>query len=287
MFKKILSVSLIALAISGTVVAEDTASDENAKKEYQLPEAIKQKIMTQMVKIEGGEFMMGTDAPDARDIEKPAHKVILDDFYIGKYEITQDIYYAVMGVDYSFFRGDNMPVDTVSSLEIKRFIGRLNKLTGKTFRMPTEAEWEFAARGGKQSKGYLYSGSNDINAVAWFSGNSKNKTHQVGTKQANELGLYDMSGNVIEWVADGANRNYYKLSPVKNPYNDKSDDRSYDMRIMRGGSYEYDARESTIFFRDGSSSNSKVTGTGFRLAMTTMENTPPAPKNETTQAQVK
>lgn len=230
-----------------------------------------------MIKIDGGEFMMGTNDPKARNMDKPAHKVILDDFYMGKYEITQDIFYAVMGTDHSYFRGENMPVDTVSWLEIKRFIQRLNKLTGKTFRMPTEAEWEFAARGGNKSKGYLYSGSNNIDEVAWYSKNSKFRTHPVGSKQVNELGLYDMTGNVLEWVADGANRQFYQYSPVKNPYNDKSDDKSYDMRVMRGCSFEYDADECPNYFRDGSSSNSKVTGTGFRLAMTSMEDTPEEP----------
>ena len=260
----------MSLMMAGTALAKDTSPE----KKYVLPDNIRTKIMNQMIKVEGGQFMMGSNAPDARAMEKPVHKVVLDDFYIGKHEITQDIFYAVMGTDYSYFRGDNRPVDTVSWLEIKRFITRLNTLTGKTFRMPTEAEWEYAAKGGKQSKGYRYSGSNDLSAVAWYSKNSGHKTHPVGTKQPNEIGLYDMSGNVIEWVSDGANRSFYQSSPEKNPYNDKSDDRSYDMRIMRGGSYEYDALECTTFYRDGSSSNAKMTGTGFRLAMTTMKDAP-------------
>ena len=281
MLKKILSASLCSLLISGTAFAEG----DTTEKKYQLPDSIKQKIMEQMVKVDGGQFMMGTDEPEARAMEKPAHKVILDDFYIGKFEITQDIFYAVMATDYNFFRGENMPVDTVSWLEIKQFISRLNKLTGKTFRMLTEAEWEFAARGGNQSKGYLYSGSNTIDDVAWYSKNSKFKTYPVGSKQPNELGLYDMTGNVLEWVADGANRQFYQYSPVKNPYNDKSDDRSYDMRVMRGCSFEYSANECTNYFRDGSSSNTKLTGTGFRLAMTNMDDAAPENKMTTSQSE--
>ena len=272
----------VFLALSNQVQADTTIqpiTEDNAITK-QFIAGYKQQILDQMIKIDGGEYMMGSDSPSARGIEKPAHKVILDDFYLGKFEMTQDIYSKVMGTNASYFSCESCPVDTTSWLEIDRFIKRLNQLTGKTFRLPTEAEWEFAARGGNKSRGYKYSGSNDINDVAWYSKNSGFKTHDVGTKQPNELGLYDMTGNVSEWCADAAHTQYYSISPVNNPFSETSSDRSYNMRNVRGGSFEYDDNESYVYSRDGSSHNAKVTGMGFRLAMSTMENTP-VPPSET------
>ena len=139
---------------------------------------------------------------DADSDEKPAHQVTLSDYYIGETEVTQALWKAVMGTNPSNFKGDSNPVEKVSWNDCQEFIRKLNSLTGRTFRLPTEAEWECAARGGNQSKGYKYSGSNKIKDVAWYDGNSKDKTHAVKTKPSNELGLYDMSGNVNEWCWD-------------------------------------------------------------------------------------
>ena len=158
-----------------------------------------------MIYVEGGTFMMGAMESDkqAHANEKPAHKVTLTyDYYIGQTEVTQALWQAVMGNNPSTMIGDNLPVNNVLWEDADAFAKRLSLLTGCSFHLPTEAEWEFAARGGNKSQGYLYAGSNNIQEVAWYGSNSGNTTQPVGTKQPNELGIYDMSGNVIEWCSD-------------------------------------------------------------------------------------
>ena len=201
---------------------------------------VKDGISIDMVRVEAGTFTMGATAEmkDPLDEEKPTHRVTLtNDYYIGKYEVTQALWKAVMGNNPSHFKGDNLPVEQVSWNDCQEFISKLNRITGKTFRLPTEAEWEYAARGGKKSCGYQYSGSNDISDVAWCLGNSGSNnhdwgnTHAVGTKQGNELGIYDMSGNVFEWCQDRYGR--YDSSSQVNPTGANSE--SY--RVRRGGSW--------------------------------------------------
>ena len=193
-------------------------------------------ISIEMVKVEAGSFNMGAtpEMENPHEDEKPVHLVTLtNNYYIGKYEVTQALWKIVMGSNPSNSKGDNLPVEKVSWNDCQKFISKLNKLTGKSFRLPTEAEWEYAARGGNKSRGYQYSGSNTIGDVAWYDGNSGSKTHAVGTKQPNELGAFDMNGNVWEWCQDWFNR--YSSSPQTNPIGAVSGS----CRVYRGGSWCY------------------------------------------------
>ncbi len=191
-------------------------------------------IKYNMVWVEGGTFRMGATSEqgsEAYDREKPVHSVTLSSYCIGKTEVTQALWKAVMGTNPSLFKGDNLPVECVSWDDCQAFIRKLNVLTGQNFRLPTEAEWEFACRGGNNSRGYKYSGSNYIDNVAWYRDNSGDKTHPVATKSPNELGIYDMSGNVSEWCSDwyGDYSSGAQTNP-KGPYGGSH-------RVSRGGSW--------------------------------------------------
>ena len=222
-------------------------------------------VQFKMVKVEGGTFQMGATSEqgsDAFDWEKPVHSVTLSDYYIGQTEVTQELWEAVMGSNPSYFTGDNRrPVEKVSWDDCQEFIEKLNRLTGKNFRLPTEAEWEYAARGGNKSKGYKYSGSNDADAVAWYYDNSGGKTHPVATKQANELGLYDMSGNLWEWCQDWDGD--YTSHSQSNPTGSSMG--SY--RVLRGGSWLNRARGVRVSFRDFNSPDYRSIINGLRLAL--------------------
>ena len=187
-----------------------------------------------MIKVEGGTFTMGATSEqgnDAYNSEKPAHLVTVSDYYIGETEVTQALWQAVMGSNPSPFKGISNPVEHVSWNDCQEFIRKLNTLTGRTFRLPTEAEWEFAARGGNKSKGYKYAGSNSIDNVAWYTSNSSFRTSPVKTKSPNELSLYDMSGNVYEWCQDWYGS--YSRNAQTNPKGPS--DGSY--RVLRGGHF--------------------------------------------------
>ena len=248
----------------------------------------------EMVFVQGGTFTMGATedqgTSDPYDDEYPSHQVTVSDFYIGKYEVTQQLWEYVMNYSGTAADGSTMsaydsdvwlgddpsseygvgpyyPAYYVSWEDIVNiFIPRLNKITGKTFRLPTEAEWEYAARGGNKNKGYKYSGSNTIGDVAWYNSNSSAMTHQVGTKAPNELGLYDMSGNVWECCSDWYDENYYSSSPSNNPTGPSSG--SY--RVDRGGSWGNNARSCRVSYRDRSTPDYRDCYYGFRLVCSSL-----------------
>ena len=222
-------------------------------------------VMFTMVAVSGGTFQMGGTSEqggDASGSEKPVHSVTLSDYYIGEMEVSQALWKAVMGSNPSYFTGDNLPVENVRYNEIvNEFLPKLNRLTGKIFRLPTEAEWEYASRGGSKSKGYKYSGSNTISDVAWYDDNSGHKTHTVGTRQPNELGLYDMSGNVWEWCSDWIGS--YGSGTQTNPKGPVSGSD----RVYRGGSYFYGAYYCRVSNRLCDVPHYRDDDLGFRLAM--------------------
>ena len=218
-------------------------------------------VSFRMIEVQGGTFTMGSPDSDseAEDGEKPAHSVTLSSYSIGETEVTQALWKAVMGSNPSYFKGDDLPVETVSWNDVQTFISKLNELTGANFRLPTEAEWEYAARGGNKSQDYKYSGSNTVGDVAWYSGNSSSRTHAVATKAPNELGIYDMSGNVWEWCQDWYDG--YAGTPQTDPQGPDTGSR----RVDRGGSWGNRAGGCRVAYRSGGNPGGGI-GLGLRLA---------------------
>ena len=219
-------------------------------------------IVFSMIYVEGGTFMMGSpdSDSDAMDREKPQHRVTLSDYYIGETQVTQALWEAVMGGNPSNWKGDNLPVDNVSWEDGQEFCKQMNKKTGMAFHLPTKAEWEYAARGGKMSQGYKYAGGNNINEVAWH-GTSWFKTNPVKQKSANELGLYDMSGNVCEWCQDwyGFYRGDEQSNPSGPPFGS--------FRMFRGGCWCSPARSCRVSYRSYDGPWFKSSNLGLRLAL--------------------
>ena len=243
-------------------------------------------VSFEMVYVEGGTFDMGATSEqgsDAWDNEYPVHSVTLSDYYIGKCEVTQDLWEAVMGYNPSKFKGAQNPVDYVSWDDCQEFVSRLNSLTGRTFRLPTEAEWEYAARGGNKSLHYKYSGSDNIDDVAWYWKNSGDsylqgtdsdwdlyiiginnnncRTHAVGTKTANELGIYDMSGNMYEHCSDWYGD--YSAGAQTNPQGPSSGSD----RVLRGGSWNSSARHGRASHRIDIGPYDSYRNVGLRLVL--------------------
>ena len=246
-----------------------------------LPTAIHH-LVENMVYVEGGTFTMGATAEQGDDFcddEKPTHQVTLSSFYIGKYEVTQAEWETVMGSNPSQFKGANLPVERVSWNDCQEFIRKLNEMTGKNFRLPTEAEWEFAARGGNKSIGFIYAGGNDLRNVGWYDENSRRDkensffsffsaprtTHEVGQKRSNELGLYDLSGNVWEWCQD--RYRYYSSDSQTNPQGPGS---GYN-RVLRGGSWGTYARDCRLSYRNSCVPDRRSSNYGLRLALPNLQ----------------
>jgi formylglycine-generating enzyme len=236
------------------------------------------KHLSEMVFVEGGTFRMGSedDDKDAEDWEKPAHDVTVDSFYIGKYPVTQALWKAIMNEENpSHCIGDNLPVEMVSWVDIQVFIEKLHTQIGKKYRLPTEAEWEYAAKGGQYFKDFpfKYAGSNKLNEVGWYDENSHNETKPVGLRFPNFLGVYDMSGNVLEWCSDRINgyEDYinvlvqsYKdeitgslLNPVGNVMGNR--------RVLRGGYWCDNSRNCRTSFRSFGAPLDSIPFIGFRL----------------------
>jgi len=266
----------VNLTVSGAGVSSQTVSVSQS--------GTAPSITIDMVLVSGGSFTMGCTSEqgsdcDSNERERPSHSVTLSTFYIGKYEVTEGQWKAVMGDNPSYYpKGDNYPVENVRWNDIvgtsgattvingityyaNGFIYKLNQMTGKQYRLPTEAEWEYAARG-RRSNGNKYSGSNTVGDVAWYSSNSGSSKHPVGTKAANELGIYDMSGNVYEWCSDWFSSSYYNSSPQNNPLGPSTGS----LRVGRGGSWYSSASSVRVSFRNYWVPGDRYDLLGFRLA---------------------
>lgn len=215
-------------------------------------------VSFKMVYVDGGTFEMGASGWENA---RPVHSVTLSSYYMGETEVTQELWQAVMGSNPSYFIGSQRPVEQVSWNDCQEFIEKLNTLTGEKFRLPTEAEWEYAARGGNKSKGYEYAGSDNVGDVAWYTDNSKSSTHEVKGKLPNELGLYDMSGNVWEWCSDwyGAYSSGAQVDPAGPA--------SGSTRVRRGGSWSSDAAYCRVFYRSGITPTAALTYNGLRFVL--------------------
>ena len=220
----------------------------------------------EFVLIKGGCFQMGDTFGDGQADEKPVHTVCVDDYYIGKYEVTQGQWQSVMGNNPSYFKncGEKCPVEQVSWNDIQEFIKKLNAKTGKKYRLPTEAEWEYAARSGGKKEKYAGTSSDvELGKYAWYSANSGGSTHPSGQKQPNSLGLYDMTGNVWEWCQDWYGEKYYSQSPRKNPSGPLSGTR----RVLRGGAWIFEPAGIRAATRYGLTPASRSDLYGFRLSI--------------------
>ena len=267
MKKKRLSLLKICLAVISFMLSSVTCKGASVFSENEKETITVKGVTFKMVYVKGGTFKMGATSEQGNTFdndEKSVHQVTLSDYYIGETEVTQELWEVVTGRNPSYFSGSRkLPVEQVSWDACQYFLQKLNMLTGKQFRLLTEAEWEFAARGGTKSKGYKYSGSNYIDEVAWYELNSNSKTHEVGIKAPNELGIYDMSGNVWEWCQDWYDWHGYSSNPQTNPIGPSTGKD----RVSRGGSWAYDARYCRVSDRDHGPSYGSSRRMGLRLAL--------------------
>ena len=250
-FKNLFLVLVLFLVLPGVTMAQ-----EGPKASYANGVLTVNGVRYEMVSIPGGTFQMGSNSGDAN--EKPVHSVTINSFYIGKTEVTQGLWQALMGENPSNFKkGNNYPVEQVSYDDCIKFINKLNDLTDGSFRLPTEAEWEYACRAGTSGDSY-----GDLDAIAWYADTSGAETHAVGKKQPNAWGLYDMLGNVWEWCRDWYDENFYSNSPAQNTKGPAAGSG----RVVRGGSWGVVAGDVRSANRGGSEPGNRGHGIGFRLA---------------------
>ena len=224
-------------------------------------------VTFKLIKVPKGTFTMGTKSVDGSTVdeaEQPTRMVTISDFCIGETEVTQQLWQAVMGKNPSKMIGENLPVNNVSWNDCQKFIDSLNVLTNLWLRLPTEAEWEYAARGGQNSSGYVYSGSNTLDEVGWYTANSNNQLHEVKQLMPNELGIYDMSGNVLEWCQDWYSPTYYQTSEE---YNDPAGPTKGTMRVQRGGRFNWLGNDCRVSRRLADNPNKGDVTVGLRLAI--------------------
>ena len=229
-----------------------------------------------LVEVKGGVFQMGSEDGDAYDWEKPVHPVKVSDFWMGEYVVTQALWKAVMGEEHApfYFQGDQRPVEQVSWKTIdEQFLPRLNEMTGENYRLPTEAEWEYAARGGIHQSPYQYAGSNRLKEVGWYGENSHYETKPVGLKKPNILGLYDLSGNVREWCGDWYSMTkYYEECKEKGVVENPAGFDCGDARVVRGGSWWVLAEwHSQVSYRFGHVSQNFSKDVSFRLVVSVLQ----------------
>ena len=253
--------AVVEEAVDSVPVMEDTEMNDSKSKSFTTYTETAAGVSFKMVAIPGGIFSMGSN--DGGSNERPVHNVNLSAYYMGETEVTQALWQAVMGTNPSDHKNcEECPVEKVSWNDAQKFISKLNQKTGKRYRLPTEAEWEYAAKGGQS---YTYSGSNDIKDVAWYSENSNRETHPVKQKRANGYGLYDMSGNVWEWCADWYTDNYYSKSPDKNPEGPSADVSL--SRVLRGGGKSISSGYCRVAIRGYGNPHARVSFRGLRLAV--------------------
>ena len=265
------AMAMLALTYVGCIGQEEPEGEGEGVEVVadEMPETMTLKVGDaefSLSRVDAGTFTIGPVAGDKNVTadEKPAHKVDLTQrFYIGQTEVTQELYKAVMGTNPSKFSGANLPVEQVSYNDAMEFCKRLSEQTGRTFTLPTEAQWEYAARGGQKAPEtpQLYSGSDNISEVTWFEENSAGKTHPVASKAPNAIGLYDMTGNVFEWCLDWYGS--YKGGDVTNPAGPEKGKN----RVIRGGSWRGDAKNCRVSYRYNYGPDHNRFNLGFRVVM--------------------